>query len=195
MSAPPSGPERSRRAAEPGAPATVAPPVAADEPGKWRLYGWVVGLVLLLDVVTKVAAQLTLPEYRPVPVLGDFFRLTYIFNPGAAFGLHLGPWSRVFFGVLAVVAVVVLFQMYRATPMADRRRRLAVALVTGGAVGNLIDRVRSPRGVIDFLDVGFESFRWPVFNVADIAVTTGAVLLAISLWQEEADAGDEQPAR
>jgi signal peptidase II len=60
-----------------------------------------------------------------------------------------------------------------------------VALVTAGALGNMIDRVRSPRGVVDFLDVGVGNVRWPVFNVADIAVTTGAILLALSLWREE----------
>jgi signal peptidase II len=170
-------------------------PAAPSEAGKWRVYGWVVSVVLLLDIVTKVIAQRTLPEYRPVPVLGDFFRLTYIFNPGAAFGLHLGPWSRVFFAVLALVAVVILFFFYRGTPPDYRGRRLAIALVTGGALGNFIDRIRSPRGVIDFFDFGFGDFRWPVFNVADIAVTTGAILLAISLWQEDTEVSDEPPGR
>lgn len=152
------------------------------------LYASVVGVVLLLDIVTKVIVQRTLRLYDPVPVWGDFFRLTYIFNPGAAFGLHLGDNSRFIFLGLALVAVVVLFLMYRGTPWSDRPRLIAIALVTGGAIGNLIDRVRSPRGVIDFLDFGFGDVRWPVFNVADIAVSVGAVLLAVSLWREEARA-------
>jgi signal peptidase II len=63
-------------------------------------------------------------------------------------------------------------------------RLLALALVCGGAVGNLIDRVRSSRGVVDFIDVGVGSYRWPTFNVADIAVTCGAVALALVLWSE-----------
>ena len=81
--------------------------------------------------------------------------------------------------------MVLLFVWYRSTPLDDRLRLLAIATVTGGAVGNLIDRVRSRLGVVDFMDMGFGSVRWPVFNVADIAVTVGAVMLAISLWKEE----------
>jgi len=152
---------------------------------KGALYATVIGAVIVLDVITKVIVQRTLPEYHPIPVLGDFFRLTYIFNPGAAFGLHLGQSSRFIFMALAIVAVAVLYVFYRSTPASDRVRLFAIALVSGGAIGNLIDRVREPRGVIDFLDFGIGATRWPVFNVADIAVTCGAVLLAISLWRED----------
>src|SRR5690606_40802890 len=101
------------------------------------------------------------------------------------FGLHLGSYSRYIFLALTVVAVVVLFVWYRSTPADDRLRLVAIASVTGGALGNLIDRVRSHRGVVDFLDVGVGAVGWPVFNIADIAVTMGAILLAISLWKEE----------
>ncbi len=153
--------------------------------GKFGLYAGVVGGVLVLDIITKLLTQRLLPPYQPVPILGEFFRLTYIYNPGAAFGLHLGENSRYIFLLLALVAVVVLAMMYRGTPATDRARLYAIASVTGGAIGNLIDRVRSTRGVVDFLDFGLGSVRWPVFNVADIAVTVGAILLAISLWREE----------
>jgi len=168
---------------------------AGDMRGKLGLYLGVVGVILIIDQVTKVMAQQTLPPYRPVPVIGDFFRLTYIYNPGAAFGLNVGDASRFVFLGLAMIAVVVLFLMYRATPIEDRLRLWAICLVTGGAVGNVIDRIRSPRGVVDFFDFGIGTFRWPVFNVADIAVTCGAVLLAISLWREDTEerAGDPAP--
>lgn len=152
---------------------------------KIALYAGVVGGVIALDQVTKFVVERTLRLYDPIPVLGDFFRLTYIFNRGAAFGLHLGDASRWIFTGLAAVAVVVLWFMYRGTPWSDRVRLLAIASVTGGAIGNLIDRVRSSRGVVDFLDFGFGNVRWPVFNVADIAVTCGALMLAFSLWREE----------
>jgi signal peptidase II len=102
--------------------------------------------------------------------------------------MSVGEYSRYFFLVLTVVVVVGLFLWYRSTPPTDRLRLVAIAVVTGGAIGNLIDRVRSHRGVVDFLDFGIGSVRWPVFNVADIAVTTGAILLAISLWREEQEA-------
>ena len=158
------------------------------EPAEGRkalIYGGVVGASVALDVLTKYIVQNTLVLYRPVPVWGDFFRLTYIYNRGAAFGLHVGGYSRYVFLVLTVVAVVVLFTWFRTTPAHDRLRLYAIASVTGGAIGNLIDRVRSDRGVVDFLDFGIGSVRWPVFNVADIAATTGALLLAVSLWREE----------
>ena len=153
--------------------------------GPMGMYVGLVTAIVGLDALTKYIVQQTLVLYHPVPVLGDFFRLTYIYNPGAAFGLHLGSYSRYIFLALTVVAVVVLFYWYRSTPAHDRLRLVAIASVTGGAIGNLIDRVRSHRGVVDFLDVGLGALRWPVFNVADIAVTTGAILLAISLWKEE----------
>lgn len=152
---------------------------------KAALYLGMVGGILALDIGTKLWVQRNLRLYDPVPIIGDYVRLTYLYNPGAAFGLHLGPYSRVFFLALSVAAVVILFMIYRTTPLGDRTRLIAVSLVTGGALGNMIDRVRSPRGVVDFLDVGLQHVRWPVFNVADIAVTTGAILLALSLWREE----------
>ncbi len=161
---------------------------APEERRKALLYTALLVAIILLDVVTKLIVQRSLVLYSPQPVIGDVFRLTYIYNPGAAFGLHLGEYSRFIFLTLTVVALLVLFLWYRATPWQDRLRLVAIASVSGGAVGNMIDRLRSHRGVVDFLDVGVGSIRWPVFNVADIAVTIGAVLLAISLWSEEARA-------
>jgi signal peptidase II len=84
--------------------------------------------------------------------------------------------------------------MYWVTPARHRIRLAAIALICGGAIGNLIDRVRSARGVIDFVDIGVGDVRWPVFNVADVAVTTGAILLALTLWQEEHEAREAAPS-
>lgn len=142
--------------------------------------------VVVLDVITKLVAVNTLvPRQVPREVFGEWVRLTLVFNRGAAFGLHLGPWSRGIFLVLTIVALVILGQLYRATKPADRVRLIALGLVCGGAIGNLIDRIRSPLGVVDFLDIGFGDWRWPTFNVADIAVSCGALLLAWALWGEE----------
>lgn len=146
--------------------------------------GLAVGIVAL-DQITKIIVQQTLPLYRPVPVLGEFFRLTYIYNPGAAFGLHVGPLSRYIFLGLTVACVVVLLVWFRSTPADDTLRLLAISLVCAGAAGNFIDRLRSARGVIDFFDFGIGTVRWPVFNIADIGVTVGALLLALSLWRED----------
>src|SRR5688500_17027678 len=83
---------------------------------KFALYGGMAGGIVVIDQITKLIAQRMLPPYQPVPVLGDFFRLTYIYNPGAAFGLHVGPLSRYVFLALTVACVAVLFVWFRSTP-------------------------------------------------------------------------------
>jgi signal peptidase II len=150
------------------------------------LFWPVLALVTAVDVVTKaIAVRALVPQRVPHEVLGDAVRLTLVYNPGAAFGLHVGPQSRWIFTALTVVALVILGRLYRATMRGDASRTLALALVCAGALGNLIDRLRSDMGVVDFLDVGIGAARWPTFNVADMAVSSGAVLLAWVLWQED----------
>jgi signal peptidase II len=142
--------------------------------------------ILGLDLVTKAMIERSVDQGGAVPVLGEWFQLRLVYNPGAAFGLDLGPHSRWIFLGIALVAVVLLTRLAWNTPSADRLRLLALGLVAGGAAGNLIDRIRSPQGVIDFLDVGVGALRWPTFNVADIGVSLGAVTLAVSFWLEDA---------
>lgn len=153
--------------------------------GKLALFGGIAGAVLILDLFTKLLVQQNLHLYDSIAVLGDFFRLTYIHNPGAAFGLHVGPYSRFIFLALAFVALGVLILMYRQTEAGDRLRLFAIGAIAGGALGNVVDRIRSAEGVVDFLDFGIGTLRWPVFNLADTAVTVGAVLLLASLWAED----------
>jgi signal peptidase II len=150
-----------------------------------RLFWGAALIVVALDLVTKLVAEATLLLTPGVPVIGDWFQLRLVYNRGAAFGLHVGPYSRWVFFAVAIIAIVVLDRMSRATPVGDRFRQLALGLVAGGAAGNLIDRIRSARGVVDFLDVGVGALRWPTFNVADIAVSCGGIALAIALWRED----------
>ena len=153
---------------------------------KAMIFWPLVASLVVLDRLTKIAAEQSLwPRGVPQPVAGDWLRLTLVYNPGAAFGLHLGPYSRWIFLGLTLGALVILIRLYHHTADTDRWRALAVALVTSGAIGNLIDRVISPRGVVDFIDVGVNGMRWPTFNVADMAVSTGALLLAYVLWGED----------
>ncbi len=149
-----------------------------------RGFGLVVTAILVLDVVTKYLAETRLPRYVGVPVLGDFFQLRLVYNTGAAFGLSVGDYSRPVFMLLAIVALLILGSMVRTTRPGDALRLYALASICAGATGNLIDRVRSHRGVVDFLDFTVGAFHWPTFNVADMAVTCGAAALALSLWSE-----------
>ncbi len=151
-----------------------------------RLFLVVLLAVVVLDASTKLIAEAFLLRTAGIPILGEWVQLRLVYNQGAAFGLHVGPYSRWIFLGVAALAVVILYRMSRQGSIGDWFRQLALGLVAGGAAGNLIDRVRSARGVVDFLDVGIGSLRWPTFNVADIAVSLGAVALAVSLWREDA---------
>lgn len=145
----------------------------------------IVAGVVALDRVTKMLMARLLERDIDLMVAGDYVRLHLVHNPGAAFGLHLGPWSRWIFTLIAIGAIYLLHRMWREAAAADHLRRWAVAVVAGGAAGNLVDRLLTSRGVIDFIDVGVGATRWPTFNVADIAVSCGAVALALSLWRED----------
>ena len=152
------------------------------------LFWPVLGVVAAVDFSTKtLAATRLLPQGLPHSVYGEWVRFTLVHNPGAAFGLHLGSYSRWIFMVLTIVALIILGRLYAATRPGDIARAFALALVCGGAMGNLIDRVRSPNGVVDFIDIGFGDSRWPTFNIADMAVSIGAFLLAWVLWGEDSE--------
>jgi signal peptidase II len=145
----------------------------------------VVAAIVVADYVTKMIAVKMLVLFTPQQVAGDALRLTLVRNQGAAFGLYLGEYSRYIFMVLTAGALVILWRLYQSTREGDLPRTLAIALVCAGALGNLIDRIRSHEGVVDFIDVGFRDMRWPTFNVADMAVSTGAFLLAWVLWGDD----------
>ena len=142
-------------------------------------------VILGTDLVTKAVAERVLGPHTAVPVLGDLLQLRLVYNPGAAFGLDLGSYSRWIFLAIAAFAVLLLTRLARGTSPLDRFRLLALGLVAGGAAGNMIDRLRSTQGVVDFFDLGLGGIRVPTFNVADIGVSTGAVLLAVSFWLED----------
>lgn len=152
---------------------------------RWLFWG-VAAAVVVADVLTKwLAVRHLSPPHVPHPVIGDVVRLTLAYNPGAAFSMNLGPYSRYIFGAFALIALIVLWNLYRRSHPSERLLSFALGLAWGGAAGNLIDRVRSPRGVVDFIDIGVESWRFWTFNVADSAVTVGAVILAWLLAREE----------
>ena len=151
-----------------------------------RLFWPILIAVVAIDVLTKtIAVRALAPARIPHDLIGEYLRFTLVYNPGAAFGLHVGEHSRWVFMALTIGALLILGRLYILAAPGDRSRVVALALVCGGAMGNLIDRIRSAAGVVDFLDVGVGDARWPTFNVADIAVSVGAFVLAVVLWAED----------
>ena len=140
--------------------------------------------VLLADRVTKALATASLPPGFPRQVLGETLRFTLGYNRDAAMNITLGPWSRWGFASLAVVGVLVMLRLLRQCAASDRARPMALGLITAGAIGNLIDRLRWDRGVVDFIDVGIGTHRFWIFNVADAGVTVGALLLVLVISRD-----------
>jgi signal peptidase II len=147
----------------------------------WTLFP----LIIVLDVLTKRWA-LDVLSLGPGQLFGGLVPLTLAFNKGAAFGLRLGEDSRWFFVPVTIVALGLLWVLFKQAYERDYLRVVSLSLVVSGAIGNLYDRLRWSRGVVDFIgpiDLGFAHF--PIFNVADMSISCGAVALAVSFWQEE----------
>ena len=147
---------------------------------KWL---WVSGAVLLADQCTKLLADAMLTLYQPVAVM-PYLAMRKAYNSGAAFSFLADEsgWQRWFFIVLALIVITVLVVWLRRLPVAEVRARLALALILGGAAGNVIDRLVYGY-VIDFIDVYYESWHWPAFNIADAAIFVGACLLLLDAFQ------------
>lgn len=151
---------------------------------KALLFWPLVATLFLADCATKDLAESHLVPSVPEEVVGDYVRLTLGYNPGAATGLTVGRHSRVVFSLGALVAIVILTRLYHRSDGARPGLVIAIALVVGGAAGNLADRVRSARGVVDFIDIGVGGWRFWTFNVADVGVVCGALLLAWYLGRD-----------
>lgn len=151
---------------------------------KARIFWPLLSLLILADCTTKeLAVEHFSPAHVPHDVLGSTLRFTLAYNRGMAFGVDWGPWSRPLLIAVMVVSLVVLVELYRRAAPAKGVLAVALALVAGGAIGNLLDRLQSSRGVVDFIDVGVGTHRFWTFNVADAGITVGAVLLALLLAQ------------
>ena len=171
---------------------------------KLTILGVLLPVILIADIITKRWAVIVLqPEASRPDFMGGYVPLTFALNRGAAFGISIGDDPRWFFIPVAMLALGLMVVLLIRARGNDHLRIASLALVISGAIGNLIDRVRWDRGVVDFIgpiDLGFT--HWPIFNVADMAISCGAVLLAISFWQEEralsraarAEGGDVQGA-
>jgi signal peptidase II len=156
---------------------------------KKALVFWpLVSLLVLADCTSKqVAAERLEPEHVPHEVLGDVVRFTLAYNEGASFSVSFGEHTRWILATLAMCVLALLMVQYRRAASHDRTLAIALACIVAGASGNLLDRLRSPRGVVDFIDIGIGDVRFYTFNVADVAVFCGAVLLAYLLMRRDRD--------
>ncbi len=154
-------------------------------------------IVVLLDQITKIMTKISMTLYESIPVLGDFFRFTYIENEGMAFGISIN--NQMLFSSLSVIAALIIFIYLYKIRNESFNHRLPLALIFGGAIGNLIDRLLYSR-VVDFMDMDIPDIafnggkflfieiprismtRWPVFNIADVAVTIGMLYLFIIIF-------------
>ena len=145
---------------------------------------WLTLLIIILDQLSKSAAIYWLTLNQAQPVLPGF-NLTLVHNPGAAFSFlrDAGGWQRYFFIVLTTVISVVLLVWLIRLPSARALLACALALVIGGAAGNLWDRLQYGY-VIDFIDLYYDKWSWPVFNIADSAITVGAALLILDAFRK-----------
>jgi signal peptidase II len=143
------------------------------------LFFWLPALlVFIADRMTKLHVMRTMVPGESFRVLGEFFRITSVRNTGAAFGLFQGN-HRVFVWI-SLVAIALVLVLYHRSGRGHRLRSLALGLILGGAFGNVYDRIRY-REVVDFLEFSVGRFHWPVFNLADSAVTIGVLLLVLEI--------------
>ena len=148
---------------------------------KGLLFLTVAAVVTALDQITKVLVARHIPLGDSLPVIDGFFRLVHVRNPGVAFGFLAGadfPFRTGLLLVVSLAAMCIIIMFLRNLPGNRTGWITGLGLVFGGAVGNLIDRVRFGE-VIDFLDFSIRGYHWPAFNVADSAVTVGAIALGL----------------
>jgi signal peptidase II len=146
-------------------------------------YATALGIVLL-DQLSKWYIQAAIPLGHSIPIIPNYFAIVHVLNPGAAFGLMADrPWSfrNPFFIGISVLAVGFIVYYRHRGLHGHRLASLALSLILGGAIGNLIDRLRIGM-VIDFIDVHYYQYHWPAFNVADSAITVGVSLMLLELF-------------
>jgi len=145
---------------------------------------WLAIVVIVLDQLTKYIASTSLEMYQPIAVM-PMFNWTLMHNTGAAFSfLHdAGGWQRWFFSVIAIVVSVVIVLWIKRLEQHEKWQAIALALILGGAIGNVIDRIWLGY-VVDFIQVYYQQWYWPAFNIADSAISIGVVMIIIDSIRE-----------
>jgi signal peptidase II len=152
---------------------------------RWTVFAFLVVTIIALDQATKLHIHHTFRLHESRPVIANFFDVTYVRNAGAAFGLlsrQSPTFLRYFFPSMTLVAVIALMIYHARVPHAHTLTRWGLAAITGGALGNGIDRLWLGQ-VIDFIDVHVYAYHWPAFNVADSAICVGVGVLLLDTFR------------
>ena len=152
---------------------------------RYIMFATIATVGIIIDQITKVIVDRSMQLYDSIPIVENFFHLTYVRNKGAAFSfLSNASWRLPFFITVSIIASIVILVAFRKLRDDQKLAHTSLALIFSGAVGNLIDRIRLGE-VIDFLDAHWYRHHWPAFNVADSLICVGVFLLAIDLYFEE----------
>jgi signal peptidase II len=152
---------------------------------RYQTLSIIASVILVLDQATKLYVDANFRLHETVPVIRNFFHLTYVRNKGAAFGILSDNAIRIpFFITVSIVAMLGIIWYIKRLKDDQKLAVFSLSLIFSGALGNLIDRIRLGE-VIDFLDVFWQRHHWPAFNVADSAITIGVTLLFIEMWRED----------
>lgn len=146
---------------------------------RYLLSGIIALVVIITDQITKSIIKANIPLYKSIPVVDGFLNITHIKNTGGAFGILSGMNSLFFIIASSIALLIVILYLIR-LPENNLWLITSLSLISGGAIGNMIDRVRSGE-VIDFIDLFYDRFHWPAFNIADSSITIGVFILFINL--------------
>ncbi len=152
-----------------------------------KLLGWSL-FIVIIDQTTKILIKNSMHLKESISILGDVIRFTYIKNPGMAFGIQIG--GKLFYTFFSAIAcIIILVYLFEMKPE-NFWARFALTSILGGALGNLIDRIAYSE-VVDFIDI--QIVRWPVFNLADIAITIGMIILiSVVIFEKKKDESEEE---
>jgi signal peptidase II len=152
---------------------------------RYPLFAGIAIIGIIIDQITKIYIDRSMQLFDSIPVIENFFHITYVRNKGAAFSfLSNASWRLPFFIAISIIAAVVILIAFQKLRDDQKLAHISLAMIFSGAVGNLIDRVRLGE-VIDFLDAHWYRHHWPAFNVADSLICVGVFLLAIDMILEE----------
>ena len=152
-----------------------------------KLLGWSL-FIVIIDQATKMIIKNSMHLKESISILGDVIRLTYIKNPGMAFGIQIG--GKLFYSIFASIACLIILVFLFEIKPENFWSRFALTSILGGAIGNLIDRIAYSE-VVDFIDIRI--IRWPVFNFADIAITIGMIILiSVVIFEKKREESEEE---